>query len=109
MGGVKSTPENLQAAIDGEGFEFKEMYPGYVAEAEKERNPAAVNTFRYALAVEKVHHGLYMEALNALKAGKDLPAAPMFVCSVCGYTVAGQAPDRCPICGAPKNRFTEVA
>jgi len=109
MGGVKTTAENLQAAIDGEGFEFKEMYPGYVAEAEKEGNKAAVNTFKFALEVEKVHHGLYTEALKALQAGQDLPAAPMFVCSVCGYTVAGEAPDKCPVCGARKDRFSEVA
>jgi rubrerythrin len=108
LGGVRGTEENLHAAIDGEGFEFQEMYPGYVAEAEAESNRAATNSFKYALEVEKVHHGLYSEALKALKAGKDLPSAPMFVCDVCGYTVAGQAPDRCPVCKAKKERFFEV-
>ena len=27
MNGVKGTAENVQAAVDGEGHEFKEMYP----------------------------------------------------------------------------------
>lgn len=108
MGGVKTTAENLQAAIDGEGFEFTTMYPEYMAEAEKEGNKAALTTFKNANAVEKVHHGLYSDALTTLKSGKDLPQARVFVCDVCGYTVAGEAPDKCPICGAKRERFFEV-
>ena len=109
MGGVKTTAENLQAAIDGEGFEFQQMYPKFVAEAEGEENHAAALSFRNALAVEEIHHGLYSEALSALNAGDDLPEAPIFVCGICGNTVLSEAPDRCPVCGAPKARFTEVA
>jgi rubrerythrin len=108
MGGVKSTAENLQAAIDGEGFEFSTMYPEYIAEAEKEGNKAALTTFKNANAVEKVHHALYSDALKTLNAGKDLPAAKILVCDVCGYTVAGEAPDKCPVCGAKHERFFEV-
>jgi rubrerythrin len=108
MGGVKTTAENLQAAIDGEGHEFKEMYPQFVAEAENEKNQGAVISFKNAMAVEEIHHRLYGNALAAVKAGKDLPAAAIFVCGVCGNTVLGSAPDKCPVCGAPKAKFTEV-
>ena len=108
-GRVKRTQDNLHAAIDGEAEEFKQMYPGFVAEAEKEGNQAAVRSFKNAMAVEEIHHGLYGEALAALEAGKDLEAAPIFVCEVCGNTVLGEAPERCPICGAPKSKFTEIA
>ena len=109
MGGVKDTRQNLQAAIEGEGHEFKEMYPAFIEEAEKEGNRAAVITFRNANAVEKIHHELYSKALETLTAGKDLPPASIHVCDVCGNTVVGEAPDRCPVCGAPKARFKEVA
>ena len=108
LGGVKGTVENLEAAIEGEGVEFKEMYPGYVAEAEADGNRAAGRTFRFALDVEKVHYDLYSGALKAAKTGEDLPAASIHVCDVCGYTVAGGAPDHCPVCGAKKERFFEV-
>ncbi len=108
MGGVKGTPENLQAAIDGEGHEFKEMYPEFVAEAEREGNKAAVTSFKNALAVEKIHYGLYGEALEAIEAGNDLPTAPIFVCGVCGNTVIGGAPEKCPVCGAPKSKFSGI-
>ncbi len=108
MGGVKGTAENLQAAIEGEGAEFREMYPAFVAEAEKEGDKAATVSFKNALAVEEIHHGLYAEALDTLNAGKDLPGAAIFVCGVCGNTVVGEAPDKCPICGAPKSKFSEI-
>ena len=108
MGGVKSTTENLKAAIEGEGYEFKTMYPQFVKEADAEKNQAAGISFRNAMAVEQVHHGLYSNALSAVEKGKDLPAAAIFVCAICGNTVLGNAPDKCPVCGAPKARFAEV-
>ena len=109
LGGVKSTAENVQAAIEGEGFEYKEMYPKFLAEAEQEGNQGAVHSFKNALAVEEIHYGLYSQALEAVQSGQDLPAAPIYVCGVCGNTVAGDAPDTCPVCGAPKSQFSEVS
>ena len=108
MGGINDTAENLQMAIDGEGFEFQKMYPEYLAEAEEEDNKPAVFSFKNALAVEEVHHGLYTKALNAVKSGNDLPENRIFVCEICGNTVYGEAPDKCPICGALKAQFFEV-
>jgi len=108
MNGIKSTADNLQAAIDGEGYEFKEMYPAFLAEAEKEGDKGAVKSFIYALAVEEIHYGLYTRALGSFKSGKDLPDAPIHVCMVCGNTVVGEPPDKCPICGMPKSKFTQV-
>lgn len=109
MGGVKSTAANLEDAIAGEAYEFQTMYPEFVATAETEKNSAAVSSFRYALAVEKVHHDLYTKALAAVQAGSDLAAQKIFVCAVCGHTVLGEAPDKCPVCGALRTKFTEVS
>lgn len=108
MGGIKGTAENLRDAIGGEGHEFQEMYPGFVAEAEEEGNQPAVISFKNAMAVEEIHHGLYSSALETLEAGRDMAATPIFVCGVCGNTVLGAAPEKCPICGAPKAKFTEI-
>jgi len=108
MKGVNSTPENLEAAIAGEAHEFQSMYPAFLKEAEAEGNAAAETSFRYALAVEEIHHMLYSSALEAVRAGKDLQAEPIYVCEVCGHTVTGAAPDKCPICNAKKERFFEV-
>ena len=108
LGGIRETAQNLEEAIAGEGHEFQSMYPGFVAETEKEGNKAAIATFKNAMAVEKIHYELYTDALNTLKAGKDLPAKQIFVCSVCGNTVLGNAPDKCPVCGTSKAKFVEI-
>jgi rubrerythrin len=108
MDGVKSTAENLGAAIEGEGFEFQEMYPKFVQEAEAEGSKPAEISFKNALAVEEIHHTLYTEALGAVNGGGDLPSRSIHVCKICGNTVYDGAPDTCPICGAPKEKFFEI-
>jgi rubrerythrin len=108
MGGIHKTVENLEVAIDGEGFEFQKMYPPYLEEAQREGDRMAEVSFRNALAVEAVHHDLYSKALAAVKDGSDLAARPVYVCEICGNTVYDHAPDRCEICGVPKDRFTLV-
>ena len=109
LGGIKGTAENLGAAIEGEGFEFQQMYPKFVKEAQEEGNKPALHSFQNALAVEEIHHGLYSEALKAVESGSDLPAAKIYICPVCGNTVIDDVPEKCPICGVPGAKFTEVA
>lgn len=106
MGGVKDTAANLEAAISGEGYEFREMYPGFLAEAAT--NEAATMTFKNAMAVEKIHHDLYSQALESVKRKQDLPARDVYVCEVCGNTVYGEVPGQCPICGVPGTRFKKI-
>lgn len=108
MNGVKGTADNLKAAIEGEGHEFRTMYPQFLTEAKAEGNKAAQMSFQYALVVEEIHHGLYQKALETLTQGKDLENAVIYVCPVCGNTVIGQAPDKCHVCGVPKEKFIEV-
>lgn len=108
MGGVNSTLENLKAAAEGEAEEFKEMYPGFIEQAEEEGKEAARDSFDYANQVEEIHHEMYNEAIEAVKAGEDLPETEIFVCQGCGNTVEEEAPDLCPICGAPKSMFKQI-
>jgi len=106
MGEVKSTSENLQAAIQGENYEVTVMYPDFLADAEKEQDRKAITSFRYALAVEKVHEALYTKALAALS--KDTPVVDFYVCPICGNTFEGSAPDKCPVCNTPAARFEKI-
>jgi rubrerythrin len=108
MGGVKSTAENLQGAMDGESYEFTTMYPAFIKEADTEANKAASNSFDNAFDVEKVHFAMYKAALEAAKAGKDLPSAAIFICPVCGNIEYGAAPAKCPVCSTPGAKWTEV-
>ncbi|GLI38698.1 rubrerythrin family protein [Geobacter hydrogenophilus] len=108
MGGIKKTAENLQEAIAGEGFEFQTMYPPYLEEAKQEGDRMAEISFRNALAVEEIHHDLYQKALAAVQSGGDLASRQVYVCEICGNTVYDAAPDKCPVCGVPKERFTLI-
>ena len=108
MGGIKSTPENLRAAIEGEVYEYTKMYPGFIADAGAEKQKAAEIGFKGANAVEEVHAGLYKKALEAVEKKKDLPKKDIYVCQVCGMTVEGEAPDECPVCKAKKDKFKKV-
>lgn len=107
-GGIRSTSENLETAVAGEAFESMEMYPAFLAEAQKEGNKPAEFTFKNALAVEEVHHGLYSRALESVKSGSDMPEERIYVCPVCGNTVVGEVPDTCPVCNVPGSRFNEI-
>ncbi len=108
MGGIKKTAENLEAAISGEGFEFQQMYPPYLEEAKKEGDMMAEVSFRNALAVEEIHYGLYQKAAAAVKSEADLASRALFVCEICGNTVYDAAPDKCQVCGVPRDRFTLI-
>ena len=108
MGGVKTTAENLQAAVEGEAYEYQTMYPAFLADAKAESNRGAQVSFDNAMEAEEVHHNLYSAALEAVKAGKDLSVLPVHVCPVCGNVVFGDVPDRCPICNTSKDRWFEV-
>jgi rubrerythrin len=105
---VKDTVANLQAAMEGEHHEFTSMYPEFIATAVAEGNKGAQRSFERANAVEQTHHALYGEALEAARAGKDLPEGDLYICDVCGHTVAGDPPDECPVCGARRERFSKV-
>jgi len=108
MGGIGGTKDNLKEAISGENYEFTQMYPAFIEQARAEANKKAEITFDYANKVERVHHGLYQKALEALEARQEPKTEPYFVCPVCGYTAAGEAPEKCPVCGAPRNKFKQV-
>jgi rubrerythrin len=84
------------------------MYPDFLKVAEQEDNDAAITSFKNAMAVEEIHHGLYNKALDAVKKGKDLPAAKLFVCPICGNTVENKIPGKCPVCGADGAKFVEI-
>jgi rubrerythrin len=105
LSGVGPTKDNLAAAAAGENFEVEEMYPAYIAVAQSQGEKTAEFYFNAALQAEKVHRGLYQAARKAVEAGRDASAAPVHVCSMCGFTVEGTAPDKCPVCGAPREKF----
>ena len=78
------------------------------SQAKTEKNTDAETSFDWANKVEKIHHTLYQKALSALGSGQKLKDEPYFVCQGCGYTVGGEAPEKCPVCGASREMFKRV-
>lgn len=105
-GGIKSTAENLKDAIEGEMHEFKSMYPEMIKDAQEEGEKSAERSFRFANEVEEIHARLYTGVLENLD--NPEPVECYHVCGVCGYTVADEAPDKCPVCNAAKKAFERV-
>jgi len=105
MGAIKSTAQNLKAAVGGETFEFQDMYPNMINEAVAEGEDEAQMSFMNANAVEQVHAALYQKYLDNIE---NMADTDIFVCQVCGNTVEGNAPDVCPICGAPRAKFRKI-
>jgi len=105
LGMIRGSSDNLQVAIDGETYEINEMYPAFNAVAQLQEEKGAMQAFNAALQAEKIHASMYQKAKQAVETSKDIELGVVYICDVCGYTVEGEAPSRCSICGASKEKF----
>ncbi len=100
-GKIGSTADNLKVGFEGETYEYKEMYPDFVKDAEAEGNKAALMSFTFAMRAEEVHAGLYQEALKNLDQTEEVF---YYLCPVCG-NIEKYQPEKCSICGVPGDKF----
>ncbi|HSO71099.1 MAG TPA: rubrerythrin family protein [Thermodesulfobacteriota bacterium] len=105
LGGIMSTKENIKEAIEGESHEFQKMYPKMIEDAKAEGNAQALRSFEFANAVEKIHAQLYQKMFDNLD---KQTMVDVYICPVCGMTVEGEPPDKCPVCGALKKFFERI-
>ena len=103
--GPGDTKRNLELAIAGEEFEIDEMYPAYLEVAKFQGEKGAQRSFGWAYGTEKMHKVLFEKAKDAVDNDRDIDLGPLQVCEICGCTLEGEAPDRCPLCNATKDRF----
>jgi rubrerythrin len=108
---VKSTKENLEAAIKGESYEVETMYPDFIKTAETEQASDAKKSFNWAVETEKKHKELYQKALDALNNNKVKELSMnYFVCPKCGNTyIAADVEEICEFCGTGKDKFIEIS
>jgi len=104
---VKSTKENLEAAIEGENYERLEMYPGFIAKARKDRRADAVRTFNFAQMAETEHAKLFKQVHDDMDEWKGA-AREFYVCTVCGYTTMKLDFEKCLACFSPKEKYETV-
>ena len=108
LDGIGTTVENLKEAIDGETYEYKEMYPPMLAQAEAD-NHKAKRMFKYAVEAEDVHAQLYKLALAAAEQGKDLDVTDFYLCPVCAHIEFGKPEENCPICGTLAAKYVKLS
>jgi rubrerythrin len=104
---VKSTKENIEAAIKAETYENKTMYPDFVKQAKKEGHPDAADAFEDAGAAEGSHAQLYQRVLNNLALSQGL-VRDYYVCPVCGNIMDSITRSMCPICMTSAKEFKRV-
>src|SRR5512136_1845199 len=107
MEGIGSTAENLGGAIAGETYEYTQMYPPMLKQAEAEGHKAK-RMFDYAAKAEAVHARLYQIALEAVQQRKDLPQDKIYLCPICGDIEFGAPPETCPVCRTKGSSFVQV-
>jgi rubrerythrin len=105
LSGIGTTKDNLAAAVGGENFEVEEMYPAYLAVARDQGERTAETWLNAALQAEKVHRAIYQAAKKVVESGRDIAFTPVHVCPMCGFTMEGEAPEKCPVCGTPRDKF----
>ncbi len=100
-GKIGNTAENLKTGVEGETYEYKDMYPDFLKDAQAEGNKAAVMTFTFAMKAEEVHARLYQEALDNIDQTEEVF---YYLCPVCG-NIEKAVPEKCSICGVPGSKF----
>lgn len=106
MGKIAPTAENLNNLIAQTKIESTTLYAAAAAQAETEKLPAIVKTFKGAAHVSGEHLKLFEDAAKNLEAWKV--AKPIFVCQVCAWIGTDPKLDTCPVCKAPKEKFTKI-
>ncbi len=102
---VKDTDTNLEKSFQREQSVSENVYPAFIKDAEEEGETAAAQVFTYARDAETYHAKLYERAM--MDVIKDKVNA-YHVCQVCGYVTHKKIPDKCPVCGAPAEKFKTV-
>ena len=102
------TRANLKAAIEGEMYENKEMYPTFAKIAREEGYEDIAKRLE-SIAVAEGHHAeRYTKLHTVLTDGtifkKDSDV--IWVCSECGYVYVGkEPPEKCPSCGHDRGYY----
>ena len=108
LDGIGNTAQNLQAAAEGENYEWTDMYDTFAKEAEEEGFKELAEKFRAVGRIEKTHEERYRTLLNNVETNAVFEKAGerMWECRNCGHIVVGKAaPEICPVCNHPRSYF----
>ena len=107
-GAVEDTMTNLEAAADGENYEWTDMYAEFARTAREEGFIELAEKFEGVAAIEKSHEERYRKLLANVRDKKvfSKDGDAIWVCRNCGHVVVGKsAPEVCPVCNHPQAYF----
>ena len=102
---VKDTDTNLEKSFQSEKTVSENAYPEFIKDAEEEGESVVAMAFSQARDAESFHAKLYERAIYDVIKNK---VSAYHICQVCGYVTDKKIPDKCPVCGAPKEKFRTV-
>ena len=108
LNGIGDTAANLEAAADGESYEWTDMYEGFAKTADEEGFPELAAKFRLVAAIEKHHEERYRALLKNVQMAEVFAKSEVKVweCRNCGHIIIGEkAPEICPTCAHPQAFF----
>jgi len=105
-GKIGSTEENLETAFQNEIKANVDEYPALIKDATAEEEERALKAFSQARDVESRHAELYKKAMSDMLSDRQ---TEYYVCQVCGYISEDEPPEKCPVCGAVKEKFKHAA
>ena len=106
--GIGDTAANLEAAAEGENYEWTDMYENFAKDAEAEGFKALAAKFRAVAAIEKHHEERYRALLKNVETAQvfERSEVKIWECRNCGHIIVGtKAPELCPVCLHPKAYF----
>lgn len=107
-GDIKSTLENLEAAAEGENYEWTDMYDRMAKEAKEEGFDHIAFLFESVGKIEKEHEARYKKLIENVEGGLvfSRDGDRIWKCRNCGHIVIGKsAPEICPVCSHPRSFF----
>ena len=112
LNGIGDTAQNLEAAAEGENYEWTDMYERMAKEAREEGFTRIANLFEGVAKIEKEHEERYKKLIENIN--NDLVFSSegdtIWICRNCGHIVIGKkAPEVCPVCSHAKSFFERKA
>lgn len=105
---IPETSVNLQDAINGENYEWTDMYARFAEEAKEEGFSRIAMLFELVGKIEKEHEERFKKLLERLGGGTVFTREDdaVWICRNCGHIHFGKsAPNACTVCGKLQSYF----
>jgi rubrerythrin len=104
---IGSSKDNLQTSFNNEKYQMDELYPSFFEVAGLQNEVEAQIGFHCSQEAEHIHTTIFQKATESIQGNKDVVLGAIHICRSCGYTLEGEPPANCPVCGIGRESFKE--